>query len=72
MKTSTVFTSSMALGYDKKLFKSMYQARKVLKENGFKLKVSVWSTVDVDGNILNFRDYRKGNIRVLLVERIKK
>ena len=60
----------MCIGYDKKLFKSMYQARKVLKESGFKLKVSKWTTVDIDGNILNFRDYRKNEIRVLLVERI--
>ncbi len=68
---SIIYTNSMALGYDKKLFRSVYQARKTLKESGFKLTRSLWSSVDLDMNILNFREFCKGTTRLLLVERIK-
>lgn len=37
MTNSVIYTNSMDIEYDKKLFKSMYQARKTLKESGFKL-----------------------------------
>lgn len=67
-----IYTNSMAVGYDKKSFNSIYQARKTLKDSGFTLTRSLWSTVDLDMNILNFREYYKDNIRLLLVEKVIK